>query len=77
MDSGATEHLTPHKLDFKSYEAYPESKVTYGTLSDSKMRLRVHGSGTVERWAEDPNSNKTYCRLTLTHQQFYIYADRA
>ena len=66
MDSSATEHLTPHKSDFKSYEAYPESKATYVTLGDSKTQLHVHGSGTVKRWAEDPNSNKPYCRLTLT-----------
>ena len=67
MDSGATEHLTPHRNDYKTYNAYPESKAVFVTLGDSKTQLRVHGSGTVERWAEDPNSNKPLCRLTLTN----------
>jgi len=67
MDSGATDHLTPYQTDFKSYEAHPESRAMYVTLSDSKTRLRVHGSGTVERWAEIPNNKDSHCRLTLTN----------
>jgi len=67
MDSGATEHLTPHLNDYKSYQAYPESKATYVTLGDSKTQLRVHGSGTVERWVEDPNTNKPLCQLVLSN----------
>jgi len=39
----------------------------YVTLDDSKTRLRVHGSGTVERWAEIPNNKDSHCRLTLTN----------
>jgi len=40
----------------------------YVTLGDSKTCLRVHGSGTVERWAENPkNTNNSHCRLTLTN----------
>ena len=66
MDSGTTEHLTPYQTYFKSYEAHPESRAMYVTLGDSKTCLRVHGSGTVERWAEIPN-NKSHCRLTLTN----------
>jgi len=67
MDSGATEHLTPYQTDFKSYEAHPESRAMYVTLGDSKTCLRVHGSGTVERWAEIPNNKDSHCQLTLTN----------
>jgi len=67
MDSGATEHLTPQRDDYKTYQAYPKSRAEYVTLGDSKTRLRVHGMGTVERWAEDPNTNKPLCLLTLTN----------
>ena len=66
MDSGATKHLSPHHSNSKSYQAYPESKVTYVMLGDSKTCLCVHSLGTIERWAGIPNSNKnSYCQLIL------------
>ena len=53
MDSGATDHMTPLRSNFKhnSYVSLVDSNQSV-TLGDGTTRLHTLGKGTIERWVE-------------------------
>jgi len=53
VDSGASDHMTPHCLDFDdNYTTFHDSTCSAITLGDKKTKLEILGKGTVSRWID-------------------------